>query len=132
MTRNYETRQRARLVAFLEQHADQRLSVRQIAQALCMQQISLSAVYRNLARLESAGLLRKFTRPGSREVYYQYVGTPDCRTHLHMSCTRCGKTFHMDAEHAQRMACVMSELDGFELDVFNTVLYGICQNCHRS
>ena len=95
--KKYDTRQRDYLINFLDQHPDQLLSVRQIAQELCSQQISLSAVYRNLSQLEAEGLIRKSIKPGSREAYYQYVGAEDCHSHLHLSCTRCGKTFHMDA-----------------------------------
>lgn len=72
--KKYDTRQRDYLINFLDQHPDQLLSVRQIAQELCSQQISLSAVYRNLSQLEAEGLIRKSIKPGSREAYYQYVG----------------------------------------------------------
>ena len=58
------------------------------------------------------------------------MGAEDCHSHLHLSCTRCGKTFHMDAEHTAQLTRAMSELDGFDLDILKTVLYGICQNCH--
>ena len=128
--KKYDTRQRDYLISFLNQHPDQLLSVRQIAQELCAQQISLSAVYRNLSQLEAEGLIRKSVKPGSREAYYQYVGAEDCHSHLHLSCTRCGKTFHMDAEQTAQLTRAMSELDGFDLDILKTVLYGICQNCH--
>lgn len=128
--KKYDTRQRDYLISFLNEHPDQLLSVRQIAQALCARQISLSAVYRNLSQLEAEGLIRKSVKPGSREAYYQYVGAEDCHSHLHLSCTRCGKTFHMDAAHTAQLTRAMSELDGFDLDILKTVLYGICQNCH--
>lgn len=128
--KKYDTRQRDYLISFLNEHPDQLLSVRQIAQELCAQQISLSAVYRNLSQLEAEGLIRKSVKPGSREAYYRYVGAEDCHSHLHLSCTRCGKTFHMDAEHTAQLTRAMSELDGFDLDILKTVLYGICQNCH--
>lgn len=128
--KKYDTRQRDYLISFLNQHPDQLLSVRQIAQELCAQQISLSAVYRNLSQLEAEGLIRKSVKAGSRESYYQYVGAEDCHSHLHLSCTRCGKTFHMDAERTAQLTRAMSELDGFDLDILKTVLYGICQNCH--
>lgn len=128
--KKYDTRQRDYLISFLNQHPDQLLSARQIAQELCAQQISLSAVYRNLSQLEAEGLIRKSVKAGSRESYYQYVGGEDCYSHLHLSCTRCGKTFHMDAERTAQLTRAMSELDGFDLDILKTVLYGICQNCH--
>lgn len=128
--KKYDTRQRDYLISFLNEHPDQLLSVRQIAQELCARQISLSAVYRNLSQLEAEGLIRKSVKAGSRESYYQYVGAEDCHSHLHLSCTRCGKTFHMDAERTAQLTRAMSELDGFDLDILKTVLYGICQNCH--
>ena len=118
--KKYDTRQRDYLISFLNQHPDQLLSVRQIA------------VYRNLSQLEAEGLIRKSVKPGSREAYYQYVGADDCHSHLHLSCTRCGKTFHMDAEHTTQLTRAMSELDGFNLDILKTVMYGICQDCHRT
>ncbi|MDY3014641.1 MAG: transcriptional repressor [Evtepia sp.] len=130
--KKYDTRQRDHLIAFLAAHPDQLLSARQIAQGLCPQQISLSAVYRNLAQLEKEGLLRKSVRPGSREAFYQYLGAPECHAHLHLSCTRCGKTFHLDAEHTAQLARTMADLDGFDLDLLKTVLYGICRDCRRT
>lgn len=130
--KKYDTRQRDHLINFLNQHPDQLLSVRQIAQELCSQQISLSAVYRNLSQLEAEGLIRKSIKSGSREAYYQYVGAEGCHSHLHMSCTRCGKTVHMDAEHTAQLTRALSELDGFDLDILKTVMYGICQDCHRA
>ena len=130
--KRYDTRQRDSLLDFLNQHPDQSLSVRQIAQALCARQISLSAVYRNLSQLEAEGLIRKSVKPGSRESYYQFVGAEGCRSHLHLSCTRCGKTFHMDGEHTAQLTRAMCELDGFDLDILKTVLYGVCQDCRRT
>lgn len=127
--KKYDTRQREYLLRFLNQHPDQLLSVRQIAQELCARQISLSAVYRNLSQLEAEGLIRKSAKPGSRESYYQYIGTPDCHSHLHLFCTRCGRTFHMDGAHTAQLTRAMWELDGFDLDILKTVLYGVCQDC---
>lgn len=132
MGRKYDTRQREHLISFLEQHTDQQLSVREIAQSLCSQQVSLSAIYRNLSYLESEGLLRKSIKPGSREACYQYVGTSVCQSHLHMSCTRCGRALHVGTELTQQIARAMSESDGFELDISNSILYGVCQDCRHS
>ena len=128
--KKYDTRQRDLLLAFLGRHPDQLLTVRQIAQELDPQ-ISLSAVYRNLAQLEAEGLVRRWAQPGGREACFRFTGAPECRSRLHLSCTRCGRTFHMDAAHAARLTSAMAELDGFDLDIARTVLYGVCQDCHR-
>ena len=49
----YNTKQRRALLTFLGEHPDELLSARQMADALAEKQISLSAVYRNLAQLEA-------------------------------------------------------------------------------
>lgn len=36
----------------------------------------------------------------------------------------------MDVKHTSQMIRELSEQDGFELDILNTVLYGTCKNCH--
>lgn len=129
MERRYDTRQRESLLAFLEQHADQWLSARQIAEGLTDRQISLSAVYRNLARLEKENLVQRSARSGSREACFRFVNAKGCRDRLHMACVCCGRTFHMDSEHTKRMTRAMAALDGFDLDILNTVLYGRCSSC---
>lgn len=62
----YTTRQREALLDYLSRHPDQPLTVREIAAGVEPDGVSLSAVYRNLAELEAAGLIRRESRPGSR------------------------------------------------------------------
>ena len=80
LMKKYDTRQRDSLLDFLNQHPDQSLSVRQIAQALCARQISLSAVYRNLSQLEAEGLI-------ARTVY------GDIQPRVEYSLTELGRAF---------------------------------------
>lgn len=61
----YTTRQREALLDYLSRHPDQPLTVREIAAGVEPDGVSLSAVYRNLAELEAAGLIRRESRPGS-------------------------------------------------------------------
>lgn len=49
----YNTKQRRALLAFLGEHPDELLTARQMVDTLAEKQISLSAVYRNLAQLEA-------------------------------------------------------------------------------
>ena len=55
----YLTRQRKRLLEYLSEHTDEQMSARQIADALAADEISVSAVYRNLSALEEEGLLKR-------------------------------------------------------------------------
>lgn len=65
----YLTRQRKRLLEYLSEHTDEQMSARQIADALAADEISVSAVYRNLSALEEEGLLKRSVREGTREIF---------------------------------------------------------------
>lgn len=127
----YVTRQRRLLLSCLGQHPDELLSARQIAEALEGESVSLSAVYRNLADLEAEGRIRRVHRGSDREICFQYLDSGDCRNCLHLSCTRCGRTFHMDADGAEQLIHTVAERDGFALDKRETVLYGLCDGCQE-
>ena len=96
----YNTKQRRALLAFLGEHPDELLTARQMADALAEKQISLSAVYRNLAQLEAEEKVRRSAKSGSHEAFYQYLDTKGCKGVLHVSCVKCGKTFHMAGSNA--------------------------------
>lgn len=128
----YQTKQRKTLVDFLSCHPDEALSAKQITAALADEKISLSAVYRNLTALEDAGLLKRMSKAGTREIYYQYLNVPTCKDCLHLSCTQCGRTFHMKADLADVLIDNLAQKESFMLDKSDTILYGICQHCqHR-
>ena len=118
-----------RLLNYLHSHADETLSASQISQDL--PEISVSAVYRNLSALEQDGTVRKVAKSGSREVFYQYMKAEECRDHLHLSCKKCGKTFHMDEAETEALLESIARLDGFTVDRGDTVLYGTCEDCRE-
>lgn len=125
----YMTQPRKRLLSYLHTHADETLSAGQIAEEL--PEISVSAVYRNLSALERDGAVRKVAKAGSREVFYQYMNAEKCRDHLHLSCKKCGKTFHMDEEETAALLDSIARIDGFSVDRGDTVLYGTCEDCRN-
>lgn len=127
----YVTRQRKTLLSYLSRHADELLSVQKIADALASEDVSRSAVYRNVAELEAEGALRRDLGGDAREVYYRYVGAEKCRGSLHLSCKQCGRTFHMDSGGAEALAKMVERSEGFALDKSDTVLYGVCAACKK-
>ncbi len=126
---NYNTKQRRTLLDHLAEHADESFSARGLAEAIGDKDISVSAVYRNLAQLEKQGGVRRINQIGSREAYYQYSNAAKCRKHLHLACARCGRTFHMDVASTDELIRAVSGKTGFEVDRSSTVLYGICEKC---
>lgn len=125
----YITRQRKVLLEYLNRHADERLSAREIAAALADGGVSLSAVYRNLAELEAEGRVRRAGQSGVREACYRFVDADKCKGCLHLQCKKCGRTFHMDSGGAERLRNVVEQTEGFALDKGGTVLYGVCELC---
>ena len=126
---SYKTEQRRQLLEYLCTHSQESLTARGIHGGLGPEQISLSAVYRNLAALEQDGQIRRVTLPGSREAAYQYVGGGACRAHLHLNCTGCGRTIHMAESETEALVRTVAQLDGFAIDKTETVLYGLCESC---
>lgn len=128
---SYNTKQRKLLLEYLSAHPDEKLSARHIAVALTDQGISLSAVYRNLAALEKSGMVKRCGISGSREVFYQFICTENCKEHLHLSCKQCGRIFHLNATDSDIFVKKLAENEFFAVDKAQTVVYGICKNCRN-
>ena len=127
----YVTKQRKVLLDYLEKHADELLPVQEIADELEQKAISRSSVYRNLAELENEGAVRRKYSGVGREISYQYVGAEACKGSLHLSCKQCGRTFHMTASGAERLLRDVANTEGFAVDKGDTVIYGVCEDCHK-
>lgn len=126
----YMTKQRKLLTDYLTQHIDENLSAGRIAQALS-ETISKSAVYRNLSDMEAEGKLHRVATGGNREAIYRYSGGAMCSQSLHLSCTKCGKTVHMQKQLADRLVDKVAESDDFAIDKGETVIYGVCAGCQK-
>lgn len=128
--RQYSTRQRQALLAYLTEHPQVPLS----AEALCegvsrRQPISVSAVYRNLAKLAEDGEVRKVPGEDGKTVLYQYADHAKCSSHLHMQCSGCGRVLHMDEAVSALMVKSLQDSSGFQIDRGKTILYGKCSDC---
>lgn len=125
----YKTEQRERLMGFLQHNPDKQFSARQIADNLPAPKISLSAIYRNLIFLENAGAINRFTKEGSREIFYQYIQAEQCKSSIHLICVKCGKTLHMQGEITDQLLADVYQANEFQISRQKTVLYGVCSCC---
>lgn len=125
----YKTQQRERLMSFFEAHPDVYFSAHELAAAVGDAGISLSAVYRNLAAMECAGLIVGQVKPGEQTKRYRAVAHADCVRHLHLACTKCGHIEHLTEMRSSRMGATLLKADGFRLDLSKTVIYGVCRAC---
>lgn len=127
----YNTEQRRILHRFFEEHPHEKFCVKDICSALSGADISVSAIYRNLADMKKEGLVRCHTSQDSRDIFYQFVDSEHCADSIHLTCTDCGKTFHMDKTVARHVQSELAELEGFQINKSRTVLYGTCKNCKK-
>lgn len=127
----YKTKQRAMLLDDLEKRRDERFTARELADACAAEGISVSAVYRNLSELEEEGKVMRVSMGRSRETYYRFSDADACRGEIHLSCTKCGRTFHMARPDAALIESRLAENEGFAIDRSSTVLYGLCSGCRE-
>ncbi len=125
----YKTEQRKLMQDLFADHPHEMFSAKDIFTVLGKETTSISAVYRNLVELESHGLVRRCTKSGSREAFYQYTGIEDCKEHIHLTCKKCGKTVHMALEDTDELVRNASKYKDFTVDRSETVLVGICGGC---
>ena len=127
----YSTKQRKILLDFFKNNTDVVFSAKEVSENLKKFQISQSSVYRNIAELEKSGKLVRCTKPNSREVFYRFVNPEKCGECLHLSCKKCGKTFHMHLKSSDLMKNCLRDDENFQIDVADTVIYGICKGCRK-
>ena len=128
----YITKQRKMLLDILEKHCDETLSADQIASYINDKSVSRSAIYRNLQFLETEGKIKRISVQGSNRVFYRYCDGEECREHIHLSCSSCGKTFHLDMNSTDSLVSSVIKGSDFEIDRQSTVLYGLCKECRSS
>ena len=126
----YNTEQRTALLSFLTENPDKTFSAKEIAQALAGKNISKSSVYRNLSELEAENKIKRVTKAGSKESFYQFFDNSECKNHIHLSCTKCGKIFHLESKQTEKLVSEVEEADGFEISRSETTLYGVCKECN--
>ena len=130
----YATRQRRILLDFLSSSPDRGFSVEEIYEGLRAtypddQVPGKSTLYRQVAKLVSEGLVKRFSGEQGRLFSYQIVSCNGCDAHLHLKCTACGCLYHMDRAISDRIMREVLDQSEFSLDEKETVLFGICKGC---
>lgn len=88
--------------------------------------IGTATVYRQLEKMVSAGIVRKYITNTS--ACFQYSGE-ECTNHFHLKCNLCGTLFHVDCDFLEELAPHILEHHRFVVDNHRTVVYGTCEKC---
>jgi len=125
----YQTKQGRALVEYLRSQGSRHISVQQISDAM-PEKIGTATIYRQLDKLASQGLVRKYVNDGG-PACYQYVGedAKSCTQHFHLKCSSCGELIHLECEEMGRLSEHILREHGFRTDPLRSVLYGTCAEC---
>jgi Fur family transcriptional regulator, ferric uptake regulator len=84
-----------------------------------------STVYRTLDVLEELGLVRHAHGPDGREEYHVLPRTE----HGHLHCSRCGRSWDIEADEASELVAALRRDRGFEMDLSHLTISGRCRDC---
>lgn len=88
--------------------------------------VNPSTVYRTLDLLEELGVLSHAHLESGAE--YHRRSESD---HVHLTCSRCGKTESLSLQEAVRLRRAIAKHHGFEADLSHFAISGLCESCQR-
>lgn len=125
----YVTEQRKNLITLFKSKPHSTFSVPDIAAALTEQEISTSAIYRNLSEMVNEGLLCKVSEKNRSGSLYQYIDPEHCVGVIHFKCESCDATFHLDRNISQMVIGIANDHHAFAVNGASAFLYGTCADC---
>ena len=99
-----------------------------LREAIERREVSRPTVYRTLAELTEAGLIRKMTLAG-RSVYEHAYGYP---SHDHLHCQVCNTLIEFQSEELDRISQSVARQHDFEISSHRMFVTGICANCRKA
>ena len=124
------TRQRRLIVETVfshHDHFDADELIGHLQDIITRRQVSRPTVYRTLAELVEAGLLRKMTL-GGRSVYEHDYGYP---RHDHLYCQVCNRLIEFHSDDLERLREAVAREHGFQVIGHRLFVTGICADCRR-
>ncbi len=124
------TRQRRLIVETVfshHDHFDADELIDHLQERIAQRQLSRPTVYRTLAELVEAGMLRKMTLAG-RSVYEHDYGYP---SHDHLYCQVCNKLIEFHSAELERIRDAVAEEYRFQVIGHRMFVTGVCADCRR-
>jgi Fur family transcriptional regulator, ferric uptake regulator len=122
------TQQRRLIVEKVSQrheHFDADQLAAEMAQSALHRKVSRPTVYRTLAEMVEAGVLRKMTL-GGRAVYEHDYGYPQ---HDHLHCTECNKLIEFVSDEVTAIRDAVAREHQFRVTGHRLIISGMCNEC---
>jgi Fur family ferric uptake transcriptional regulator len=108
-------------------HFDADELIEHLQELIAQRKVSRPTVYRTLAELVEAGMLRKMAL-GGRSVYEHDYGYP---SHDHLYCQMCNKLIEFHSADLERLRDAVGREHKFHVISHRMFVTGICADCHR-
>lgn len=128
----YQTEQRKKLLSLFQNSPHQSFSAQEICAHLIEDNISISAIYRNLSDMVEDGTLCKVSEKNRAATLYQYIDPIHCDGIIHFKCLTCDNTFHLKRAISQMVIALAEEDYSFKVNGSSAFLYGQCDNCSQN
>ncbi len=124
------TRQRQLIVEMVfshHDHFDAEELIEHLRPLIAARQVSRPTIYRTLAELVEAGMLRTMTLRG-RSVYEHDYGYP---RHDHLHCQKCGRLIEFQSTQLGRLCEKVAREHDFHVTGHRMFITGTCAECRR-
>jgi len=125
------TRQRRLIVEMVfshHDHFDADELIDHLKGLIAQRKVSRPTVYRTLAELVEAGMLRKMVL-GGRSVYEHEYGYP---SHDHLYCQMCNKLIEFQSRDLERIRDAVARKYDFRVNNHRMFITGICAECRQN
>ena len=108
-------------------HFDAEELLEHLQELIARRKVSRPTVYRTLAELGEAGLLKKMTL-GGRNIYEHDYGYPQ---HDHLYCQNCNRLIEFQSQEIARLCAQVAREYDFEIASHRLFVTGRCAECRR-
>lgn len=122
------TQPRLKVLALFQSSRERHLSAEEVFHALKDEQVGLTTIYRVLAQLEEARLLKRSSLNPDKAVYE----LDDGHHHDHLVCVTCGHIEEFEEAIIERRQHEIAEARGFRLVEHALSIYGVCKQCRSN
>ena len=124
----YNTGKKKQITDFLSENSHEAFTLEEISERVAPDGKGRSTVYRIVSELVEAALVKRISDGRTRHCSYQYIGSGECKSHLHLKCRDCGKLIHLDRSTSENLTATLRESGGFTLE-YGCMLFGKCDRC---
>ncbi len=127
----YQTEQRQKILEAFKNNEHNSFSAQDILKKCGNDDISISAIYRNLKIMEEEGLICKVVDNKKSEALYHYVKPDVCFGVIHLKCETCEKTYHLNKHISNMLINIAKDELDFNVSESSAFLFGKCDNCSQ-